>query len=346
MKKRIITIALMTVFSLSVLFGYGSTIKEETVTVEDYVPVEVEEVGVHTLSEKISFSGEIIPSSTVNIVPKMPGKVESVNVEVGAMVSQGSVLFTMDNRELQGQVNQAKKALELAKANYDNVKKQLGKKSSPDLDMLKIQVDQADISYNQAQEALNSANVTSPINGVVSELNIHQGEMASNAQVSAVVIDNTKMYVKIDIPENIISKLAVGDKAITSIPSADFNNEGLVEMISPTVDARTQLYFLKVLITDIPETVRAGMFAKVVLDINPKENIVAVESDSLIEEGTKTYVFLEQDELAEKREVVTGIDSGEYTEIVSGLKIGDTVLVKGQNFVEDGTKVKVIRGES
>lgn len=345
-KNRAIVIAVMTAISLGVLFGYSAIREDDVVEVkDDYVPVDVEAVKAQNLSEKINFSGEIIPNSLVNIVPKIPGKVTSVNVDVGAVVSQGNVLFTVDNTDLQAQVNQAKSAVDLAKSNYDNTKKQLGKTISPELDMLKIQVDQAELSYNQAQNALNDANITSPISGLVSEVNINQGGIASNAQPSVVLIDTNKMYVRVDVPENMIGKIAVGDKAITQIPSVEFSNEGVVELISPMPDTRTQMYFLKVLITDVPETLKPGMFAKVVLDVNPKEGVISVLSDSIIEDGTKKYVFIEQDGIAEKREVVTGIDSGEYTEVISGVTIGEMVLIKGQTYVEDGTKVKIIRGE-
>ena len=348
-KNRAIVIASMTAISLGILFGYNAIREDDVVEVkDDYIPVDVEQVMSQSLSEKINFSGEIIPSSIVSVVPKVPGKVTGVNVEVGAVVSQGSVLFTIDNTDMQAQVNQAKSSVDAAKANYDKFKKQLEKAStnSPELDLLKIQVEQAELSYSQAQSALNDANITSPISGIVSEVNINQGGMASNAQPSIVIVDLSKMYVQVDVPENMIGKLVVGDKTLTKIPSVEFSSEGVVELISPVPDTRTQMYFLKVLITDIPETVKPGMFAKVILDVNPKEGVAAVLSDAILEDGTKKYVFVEQDELAEKREVVIGIDSGEYTEILSGVNIGETVLIKGQNYVKDGSKVKVVRGES
>ncbi|WMJ77357.1 hypothetical protein RBQ61_00030 [Sedimentibacter sp. MB35-C1] len=56
-------------------------------------------------------------------------------------------------------------------------------------------------------------------------------------------------------------------------------------------------------------------------------------------------MFVAEDEAAVEREVTTGLDTGVYTEIISGLNEGDQVIVKGQDYVSDGSNIKVVRGE-
>ena len=96
---------------------------------------------------------------------------------------------------------------------------------------------------------------------------------------------------------------------------------------------------------EVPENIRTGMFAKANLNTNFKENVIAVNSESIMEDGTKSYVYVVNKDKAVKKEVEIGVDSGEYIEIISGLKDGEQVLVKGQDYVENGSRVKIIRGE-
>lgn len=438
---------------MGALYGCSNKSKETGGEDEEYTPVSVMAVKTRNLSEQASFSGKIKPSQDIMITPKIPGKITNLNVEVGSVVKAGDVLFTVDKGDIQKQVDQAKKQVELAKSNYERSRDQIGQagkqvelaesnyertkeqiaqaKKSVDLvksnyekakeqidnakinlermkklyelgavsknqyeqaelaasdkslkaleiqieqaelsasnsplntariqieqaklgasdsvlDTARIQIEQAELSYSQALDALEDTNITSPISGVVSQLNVSKGEMASNAQPSVVIIDTSKIYVEIDVPENIVNNISVGQNVNVDIPSTNDTKKGIVEIVSPAPDDRTQLYSVKILMNEVLENIRSGMFAKANLNTNFKENVIAVNSESIMEDGTKSYVYVVNKDKAVRKEVEIGIDSGEYIEIISGLKDGEQVLVKGQDYVENGSRVKIIRGE-
>lgn len=345
MKKRVISLALLSLVSLTSLYGCGEK-ETEKVVVEEYVPVEVEKLGLRDISEKTSFSGKITASKEVFIVPKMPGQVVSVAVEVGSVIKSGSTVFEMDSSEIQKQVNQAKSALDSAKASYDMASQQAqATGSAASLGGAKAQVDQAEMAYNQAVSALEDASITSPIEGIVSQVNVGEGSMASNAQPAVVVLDLSQMYVDIDIPESMINKISQGQKVDIDMSTIEKTGTGTIESLSPAPDERTGLYKARVAIKDRPEDLKVGMFVRADVEINAKEDILAVKSDSIIEDGPRNYVYIVEELKAIKKEVELGIDSGAYTEVVKGLKKKQEVIVKGQDYVEDGTKVKIIRGE-
>lgn len=414
MKKKIVLLILLCISSIGIFYGCTNQSEDTSKEIEEYTSVSVETVKNRTVSEQSMFSGKITPSKEIMVMTKIPGKVTKLNVEVGSKVTSGQVLFTVDKEDLQKQVDQARKQVELARASYDRVKEQIvqaGKQvdlaksnyekvkeqidnaklnlertkklyeegivsksqyeqaelaasdaslktleiqidqaelgaSDSSLSTAQIQIEQAELSYNQALDALKNTNITAPIGGIVSQVNINQGEMASNAQPSIVILDTSKMYIEIDVPENIISKISVDEDVDISIASTQNIAKGKVSLISPAPDDRTRLYLVKVSINEIPSGVKIGMFAKVSININSKDNIVAVKSDSIIDDGVKSYVYILEDDKAVKREVEVGINSSDYTEIIKGIEAGQVILVKGQNYVEDGAKVKVIRGES
>ena len=375
--KRIVSLILILVLAMGVLSGCKEKAKKtssEAVEQEKYIPVNVENVDARTISEKTTFSGKIIPNKEVMVFPKIPGKVTSLNAEVGKTVSAGSVLFTIEQDDIQKQVDQAKKSVDIAWSNYEKAKEQIDNAkvnfertkelyeegaipksqyeqaelaaSDSTLNTIRIQCEQAELAYNQALNSLKDTTTVASIGGVVSAVNINQGEMASGAQPAVTIVDVSKLYVQIDVPENIISKVAVGQKVDIEVPSsAEKKLTGVIEVVSPTTDPRTQLYQVKVLINTDGKAIKSGMFAKVSLNTYSKVNVTAVKSDAVLEDGGKTYVYLLQDDKAVKRDVKVGFDTGEYIEILEGLKKGETIITKGQQYVENGSKVKVIRGE-
>ena len=331
MKKKLLTLALLSLVSLTSLYGCAEE-KVEKVVVQDYVPVDVEKLVSRDISETTTFSGKITANKEVFIVPKMPGKVVNVEVEVGSVVEAGSTVFKMDASDIQKQVNQAKSALDLARANSQMPGSQ-------------AQISQAEMAYSQAVAALEDATITSPIDGIVSQVNVGLGSMASNAQPAVVVLDLGKMYVDIDIPESIINEISIGQKVHIDMASIKEIGTGMVETLSPAPDERTGLYKARISIEEIPEQLKPGMFVKAMVEINAKEDVLVVKNDSIIEDGPNRYIYIVEDKKAVKKQVELGIDSGLYTEIVKGLKKNQHVIIKGQDYLEDGSKVKVIRGD-
>ena len=201
------------------------------------------------------------------------------------------------------------------------------------------------MAYDQAREGLEDVKITSPVSGVVSQVNINEGGLATNAQPSVVILDISDMFVEIDIPEKIVSQISEGQDVNIDISVVNKMSEGIIQTISPSPDERTKLYKARILIDELPEEVKTGMFVRASFAINAKEDIIAVKNEVIIEEGEKNYVFLAEDGKAVKTLVELGIESGDYVEIVDGLKKDEELIVKGQDYVDDGSKLKVIRGE-
>ncbi len=373
MKKVVYLIIFTLTFGL--LTGCGSKgNKEDAVKEEEYVPVEVGKVEKKTIYNEVTFSGKVHPDKDVMVMPKIMGKVESVNFKVGDKVNKGAILFTLDKEDVEKQVQQAKVALDGAKANYEMTKENIENAKSTlertrklyeegaasetqleqaqlaasdnSLEAAKASVNQAQVAYEQALDALDNIVVDSPITGIISGVNIEEGEYASNAQPSVTIVDTSKVFVQIDVSENIINQLYKDKKVRVSIPSAFSDDiEGYIDTVSPTPDPMTQLYPIKIYMDNKDNKIRSGMFAQVKLDTDIREDILVVKSEAVVNEDDEEVVYVVNEDKAVLKKVEVGLDTGEYIEIKDGLSIEDKVVVKGQNYVEDGIKVKVVRGD-
>ncbi|OFI06750.1 multidrug resistance protein MdtN [Clostridium acetireducens DSM 10703] len=405
-------LVMLMVFSI---FTVGCGKKEEKQE-ESYTPVEVSTAKKDEIYNYTVLTGKVEADKDVQIAPKTPGKVESVNVKVGDKVKAGTVLFTLDKSDLQksldmaksginqaragldsarGGVNTAKAAYDAAKANYNsnyekiqnakvNLKRmeELYKEgiiskadlekaqlaaSDSNVDALKAQLNQAEAAYNQsqsgignaqaayekaevgyrqAQDVLKDASVTSPIDGIVASVNVEKGEMASNMQPSITVVGVDKLYIKVDVSENLVTKLNKGDSVKIEVPSLeDKKAECKIDSISPAADEKTQLYSVKIAVGKI-DGLKSGMFAKVKFKTDIKKDVIVVKSESIIQRDDKNIVYISKGKKAHEVKVELGLDNGDYVEIKSGLNQGDRVVTKGQDYLQNGTTVKEVRSDN
>ncbi|ACL22522.1 efflux transporter, RND family, MFP subunit [Desulfitobacterium hafniense DCB-2] len=374
LRFRLLSTALIIGLTLTAT-GCGSQAAQAVVEEESYIPVEVQPAAAKTLVETVVFSGKVISDQEVSIVPKMPGKVTNINVKVGDTVQAGQVLFTMDTVDLQKSVDTAAIAVKSAELSYqmtkdslDSAKENLERQRAlyeagaiskvqfegiedqvtsleNNLKAVQLQVEQAQLGYNQAHDAISDMTVTAPVSGTVAALNVVVGQMASQATAAVTVTQLDALYVSLSVPENIVNTLKVGQEATVIINSAGQKEiKGVLTSLAPAANQQLGLYPVKVTIENTENLVKPGMFAKVEIPTATKENVLAVNSEAVVLKNGEYVVFVVEEERAVAKKVVSGLDTGAEVEIREGLQAGEQVIVKGQTLVEQGSKVKVVGG--
>ena len=401
---------LVVLMAAGVITGCGAS-KPVTAVEQTYIPVQVEAVAKKTLTNTAILSGKVSSDTDVSVITKIPGKVESVKVKVGDLVKKGSVLFTLDDSDIQKQVGMMRASLQLAEAGYQKSKEQwntgktsmertktlasekianakenlantktlyeagavakvqldqaqLGltelestfasqveqlevQTSDSTLQLAEAQLNQAQVGYNQASEALDNAVVTAPVDGIVSQINVAVGNMATSAQPALSLTNMNSLYSSLSVAENLVNRLTKGKTVKVTVPSVSEGSlVGKIDNISPSSDPKTQLYPIKISIENSSGLIKPGMFAKVELTIEEKANVMAVNSEAVILKNEKTIVYVAIGDKAVAKEVVTGLDTGVDIEILKGLNLNDKVIIKGQTLVDEGHKVKIVGGDA
>ncbi|SDY73090.1 efflux RND transporter periplasmic adaptor subunit [Tindallia californiensis] len=206
------------------------------------------------------------------------------------------------------------------------------------------QVAQAEIGYRQAADALEDTIVKAPMSGVVSSLTVVAGEMAGGSQPVAIISDIEKVYFQANVAENIINSLRLGQDVTITIPAAELEIEATLDFISSTINPETNLYKVRAYLENEDYQIRTGMSATVETAMNTREN-VAVNRRSVIERDGETYVFVIEGESAKRKDVTLGMESEVAVEIIEGIEEGETIVVKGQHYLADGDKIRVVGGE-
>jgi len=367
--KKILTLLLIAAF---IFTGCGAGQVTDANEEEAYTAVEVETLKPMELYIENLMTAKVFADKDVFVIPLMAGKVEKINVKVGDRVEKDEVLFVMDKDDIEKQVAQAYTAYEAAKAGFDvnaaqiqsakdnleRIEKLYEEGAVPEtqyeqaklaasdesLEAARMGLEQARVAYSNAASMLENAEVQAPISGVVSSVNIVEGEYASSSNPPITIVDSESITIEFGIAASLVNKVKMGDVALVEISSAGYRNEAVINSVSSSADIMTNLYTVSIILEN-DGTIKPGMFAKVYLQTDNIDNTFAVRAEAVKERDDKQFVFVAEGDSTVEKEVTTGLDTGDYIEIKTGLSEGDKVIVKGQDYISHGSKIKVVRGE-
>jgi multidrug efflux pump subunit AcrA (membrane-fusion protein) len=226
-----------------------------------------------------------------------------------------------------------------AKANYEIT---TTKTNPENIAALQAQVNQAAAALELIESQLDNTVVKSPINGVIAARSIDVGELVGSTSIAMSVIDLSFVLVDINATEDMVNKIKLGDEVEVIIKAAgDKQFTGEVTNISPAADPKTQSYPVRIKIDNSSGILKGGMFAEIKIVLDKASDTLAVPISAVIDEGGKKHVYVLKGDSAEKREVSTGLFDDELIVITKGLLDKEVVIVKGQELIQDGSKVTV-----
>jgi RND family efflux transporter MFP subunit len=195
-------------------------------------------------------------------------------------------------------------------------------------------VREAEAALRYAETQLSYTQIVSPIDGVIASVSTQEGETIAaglTAPTFVTIIDLSRLQVDALVDETDIGRVKVGQSAtftVDSFPEEEF--EGMVTAIYPKaiIDQNVVDYDVVVTITNPRDLLRPDMTANVIIAVDTKENVLAVPNKAVTrDEGGKVVHVVAPDGSFSRRPVKTGWKDSDYTEILSGLKENERVVV-------------------
>lgn len=365
------------------LLGTGCGKQEQTVEEQPPVgtAVEVMQVQAGEMRAEYTLTGKVMAVNEVQVFPLLAGQVLSLSVKEGDKVSKGQTLFTVDTSTvtstmgaLQESYNATKtatdRAIEAARIGVEQAQQAVdnaealfdaGAAAAQDVTRAKqaLAQAQAGVAQAQAQQAASLAQiqasmnqistqaslgtVTAPCAGTVTMVNLVRGGMASSAQPSVVIAENSQVEVQTSVAEDVYTNIKAGDSAGVSISVlSDELIQGTVASLPAAANIQTNLYDVSV---TLPASVNPpiGAFATVTFYTNRRENTLYVPTEAILTGADEErYVFVVEGDKVIRVPVKIGLVSKSNTEILSGVSGEDLVVVKGQSYLSDGTAIRVV----
>ena len=305
-------------------------------------PVEVTAVQRQTLSVTKQFSGTLEGEEQANIVPKISERITRINVHVGDAVEAGQVLIELDKSGATSQFYQAQAGFNNAQKTYDRMKAlyQEGAISQQTLDGTQTAFEVAKANFDAAKSAVE---LTTPITGVVTAVNVNVGDLTVPGGVLITVAKIGQMKVDFDVNEIDLGSIALGHSVqVYSEARPDVKIAGKIVQLSKSADVRSRTFQIKAQFTNTRDNwFRPGMFCRVNVSISSNDRSLVVPVASIVSDGITNRVFVVRDNRSIQQIVQLGVTDGKNTEILSGLSEGTMVVTTGATSAVDSGYVSI-----
>jgi membrane fusion protein (multidrug efflux system) len=287
------------------------------------MPVEFTPVKRGNVTERVTIVGNLIGAATVEAVPKVNGRLETVNVQLGDSVRRGQQIAKVEDREIREQVRQQEAAfrvaeatirqreadLKLAQTNLERNRSLLERELLPrqtfddtqaryeaalaQIDLARAQFEQSKARLDELRINLSNTVISSPVDGFIGKRYLDPGASVSpNAPVVSVVAIATVRMVA-NVVERDIKRLSVGMPAqveVDAFPGEKF--QGKVARIAPVFDPQTRTAEMEVEVPNGGFRLKPGMYARVDLTIDSRQNALTVPGNALVIVDGRSGVFV------------------------------------------------------
>jgi RND family efflux transporter MFP subunit len=305
--------------------------------------------------------GMVTPISSVALKSRVETTIVGVHFEDGAKVNEGDLLFTLDSRQIDAQIEQAQGALARDQAQLAGAERDLrrygdligkGATTQVNLDNAKTQADILAGTIKADQSALDNLKVQksytvirAPFAGRISAANVKIGNFVRPADLTPLATINqmAPVYVSFTVPQRVLADLrdamkASGTKVVATIPGSGRSSTGQVAMVENTVDSTTGMVTVRGIMDNADETLWPGTLVQARLTVRMEEAVV-VPTVAIQRSQTGTFVFVVRDGAAQVQPVTVDRTYEGYS-VATGLQGGEDVVVDGQLLLSQGTRVE------
>jgi len=208
------------------------------------------------------------------------------------------------------------------------------------LDLSERQVRLAEASLAIAQKNLADTKIVAPISGVVSARLVEPGEQMFAGRVVLRIEDLTTVEAAAFLPAQYYAEVIPGEAEFRLVIGRQAVGTYPVTYRSPTINPTLRTFEIKGRVTDASKLAVPGSMAELTLVFETRQGL-AVPSASILTRSNKPAVFVVEGKQARLRFVEPGLQNDGWTEILSGLNAGDTIVVEGQTQLRDGQNVTI-----
>ena len=334
---RFVSIRLLVIGS-TILLACGSSERKEAAQQQQRggsqrPPVRAEAITVSTstLLDNIEIPGSIVANETTEIRPEVSGLITRIYFREGTFVSRGSVLFKLNDADLQAQLRKLQVQQQIARQNENRSSEllKIGGISRQDYETAQLQTSNtsADISIIQTQIA--KTVIRAPFSGKIGFRMVSVGAYVSPATIMTTLSQTSNLKVDFTVPEKYISEIKNGQFINFTVEGNNKNYTARIVATESNITENTRTLQVRAAVQGDAAGLTPGGFAKVTLNFEPDPNAIVIPTQAVIPQARGKKVYLYQGGVAKFVDVETGIRDSSTVQITKGLKVGDTVLLTG-----------------
>jgi RND family efflux transporter MFP subunit len=322
----------------------------DTANVKGGKLVAVAPVSVEDFIHYIDLQGKIDADQISYIAPPngQGGVVTALFVKEGDYVKKGQRILQMDDRLLQQQIKINETQLGLAKEVYARTKKLWEQNIGSEIQLLqaKAQVESLERAIATAQEQIRQFAVTSPVDGIVDQVNVKVGELFTGANQLGYqirVVDNSVLKAIVEVPENYMSRVKTGVEVVVVIPDLQKSYNSTIRRTSQVINPNTRTFTLEANIPGGEVRPNAVAAIKIKDYVAPKSIVIPLNLIQTDDKGKYVYVS-EKDakgkSVASKKMITLGETYGDKAQVLTGLDATMILITEGYQSLYNGQEVR------
>ncbi|MDF1762741.1 MAG: efflux RND transporter periplasmic adaptor subunit [Oleibacter sp.] len=328
---------------------------------EDAMPVSVVTPQQAVPIDRLRLSGNLVAVQRASLSAQVDGLVETMSVDVGALVKTGDQLLSLDSALGKHLLNQLRASMAAAKATRDENRRlvkeaerliqdnhlaqnelALRQAALAESEAL-LQVAQAELAGQQQQ--LNWHQLTAPFDGVVSGKLTEVGEWVSRGTPVFELVATGQVYLDVNAPQERFAEINLQTQVQVqpdALPGQIL--KGRIEALVPVSDSGSRTFRVRIVVTDPQQRLFPGTSASATFDLSRGENTaLLVPRDALLRSPDGRFaLFTVTDGKAQRRSVEIGQQSSSGVEILTGLQPNEPVVVRGNEVLRDQQMVRIV----
>lgn len=324
----------------------------------------------HEVIEYITVVGNLIGQATVDVVPRVAGRIDSLTAKLGDRVTKGQLIAKIEDRELQQQVKQVEQNLVVNRATVTQRESDLQLRKTTLARQQELlsrglatrqTIEDAEAAFNSAVAAvelataqlgqtqarldelkitLSNTNIVSPVDGFVGRRNLDQGAFAGANTAILSVVDIATVRLVSNLVEKDFKRVTPGVLALIEVdafPGEQFT--GAVSRVAPVFDSATRTASMEIEVPNPGYRLKPGMFARVKLTVDRRPDALTVPRNAVVDSEGQRGVFLIDGQSAKFQPVTTGLQDDVRIEILGGLEEGTRVVTTGALALRSGDRI-------
>ncbi len=351
--KRILTIVVIALIPIAIIIGLfinKGKLNEAKKPIDRSniaVKVIVDTVSYKTVDNTFSQPASIIADQEANIAAETSGKITTLSIDLGTMVRKGQVIGHIDVTEIQQKLEAAELSINKLSTDYER-NKLLAAGDATNANAVsdaKYDLDSKKLEAAQLCTQIRYANIIAPTNGIVVDKQKIAGEYVNTGTTIATITNIQSLKAEVSVPENKISYIKKGQKTIiTSDTYPEKTFSGIVNFVSPKGDENHN-YIVHIDIANNGSVqLKSGIYINVEFSgMSAQQTLLMIQKNALAEGVKNPLVYVFKNGAVEERNLIVGLESGDYIEVKKGLSPGELIVTSGQINLSNGSKAEIIK---
>lgn len=314
----------------------------EAVQAEEGIPVNVIVARQEVLEDWRSFTAEAEGWQQIDLISDFRTRVMKVHGRVGEQVRADKLIVSLDPSDpMRVALNRDTAEAQYSSARADSQRLEAlyahGAVALQQLEQVRTMATAARVAWEGASKAVD---LRTPIAGIITAMYAEEDRYAESGEVVATVASLDRMRLRIALSEDERTKIQEGQRARIRM-SEGHELIGEVYKLALSVNSETRLYDGEIIIENPDRLLRPGTLVTAEVLVDATTDLPLIPGSTLVRREGKLYCFVIDRGKAAYREIIPGIQGDRMLSVVSGLAVGDQVVVAGQSKLEEGVKVNI-----